>query len=144
MLNHCWLILRKLRIKIRGLDTYYGRHIVRIDKDSDGKWFIELEGEVRIINDDKAFLIPDFPNGGSGFLYTNLIMEQDQTQMVFQDGAGAQWRAVFNPLKYQIFDQETSPTAWNPQSGGYAVQIPEPRARLAEGPEKQVEEPDEE
>lgn len=122
---------------MRGLDTYVGRTIVRTDTDSDGNWFIELEGGIRIVNNDGRRTLAQMPNGGVGLLFTTVILDENQTQMVFSDATHAEWRQAFTPAKYQIADENQS---WTPQVEEAPIEIPpHPDERIAEGPEPQEE-----
>lgn len=124
----------------RGLDTYYGRQVTGIDTDSDGHWFIELDGGVRIINlDGKRKSPADLPNNGVGLRFANLILESGKTQMAFRDNFDGEWRVAFSPLSYTIFDAEQGTAPFAPQAGGYGkpIEIPvEPTERLADGPDE--------
>lgn len=124
----------------RGLDTYLGRTITRTETDSEGNWFVELEGGVRVINNDKTKKLPaGLPGNGAGLLFTNLILDENQTQMVFQDSSQNEWRIALNAMAYQIFDDGQS---WAPQSGIDPLPtVPDPSAeRVVDGPEEQIDE----
>lgn len=131
---------------MRGLDTYYGRKIVRLDSDSDGNWFIELDGGVRVINTDGRRKIPtDLPNDGVGLRFATLILEASSTQLAFQDDFNSEWRVTLSPLSYQIYDADQGEAPFAPQAGGYGAAgltveaPPEPAERLADGPDEQPE-----
>lgn len=130
----------------RGLDTYVGRSITNVGEDSDGNWFVELDGGARIINQDGRRKKPDLPNNGTGLVFVMTIIEAEKTQMVFNEmlERPEEWRVVFNPLKYQIYDTDVQDLAWAPQAGGYGAfesGLPdEPIERIADGPTVDEEE----
>lgn len=136
---------------MRGLDTYYGRRITRITDDSDGNWFVELEGGVRVINNDPDTPKPDLPNSGEGLRFALSILGQADTQMVFMSDSNPpeEYRVTLNPFKYQIFDSDHAAIPWEPQAGGLSTTFieqghmveppPEPTERLVDGPESEPE-----
>jgi hypothetical protein len=114
---------------MRGLDTYIGRPVTAISSDSEGNWFIELVGGVRVINTDPDFPPPDLGAiDPTSLVFAAVIMGESQTQMSLarmnQGVMMDEWRATFSPTKYQIYDSEQQDTAWSPQVGTPVVEVP--------------------
>lgn len=113
----------------RGLDTYIGRPVTNIQSDTDGNWFVELVGGVRVLNMDKTIPPPDIANP-LNLIFVTVLMSEEQTQMVLATlgPSGSileEWRASFNPSNYQIYDPDyQSGQAFAPQQEAPIVEVP--------------------
>lgn len=127
---------------MRGLDTYIGRPVVNIQTNTDGNWFVELIGGVRIVNTDPNMPPPDIANP-QNLIFVAVIMGESQTQMSLATLSGSgellnEFRVTLNPVQYQIYDPEQG-QAWSPQSGMPVVEVPPyPSERVVDGPEPRL------
>ena len=89
------------------LDHYVGRNVVNVEDYEDG-FFIELDGDVKIVNESA-----DVPKPDSVIVGTTLLIVQlsnDVSELLFgtaQEGA-MQYSVALEPTKYRIADPQYS------------------------------------
>ena len=133
------------------LDHYVGRAIVSInsisaDNDDDfqaGVWEIVLEGDVRIVNFDPEYEVPD--DALIGMTLNKVAISKDETCVYFGTADNPQASRMFlNPQEYGIDDpgREDTEGVVRPQAPDYRnLQVPpHPDERVAEGPSGDAQE----
>lgn len=126
----------------RGIDTFVGRPVERIDEDENGNWFVELAGGVRVTNLDKNFkkpIIDESKLKTDGIRFVSVVLSDTQTQMVLATLSPVngqiqdEYRAVFNAVHYSIYDPSQG-EPYAPQAGNIQVNIPPMPEREYDGP----------
>lgn len=130
---------------MRALDTYVGRRVTAFSVDTDNHWFVELEGGIRVVSNDKNVPAPDIP-AIVGRVFVAVLMSDTQTQMVIatftQDENSnpvimEEFRVTLNPTQYSIYDP-TAGQSWSPQAGTPPVEVPPyPAERDVVGPDNE-------
>lgn len=85
------------------LSHYYGRWVEKIHLNEDGTWAIELEGGIKIVNEDENYDMPDSSLIGNKLSLA--VLEPSMTRLYF--GTDESPKSIvmhLNPLKYGISD----------------------------------------
>lgn len=123
------------------LDHYNGRAVEDVNKRS-GEWQIILEGNVRIVNYDEDYEMPDKEMMTMLKLQSVSLSSSDTTLHFGTDDNPRSTVVHLSPMKYGIADSERFEGVIKPQVGGverepYAELPEEDAERLQEGPESQ-------
>lgn len=121
------------------LDHYNGRNVVDVN-DKEGEWQVILEGDIRIINFDEAYDMPDKADLEDKKLQ-HVTLSMDETKLYFgTDEFPLSTSMVLSPLEYGIGDAERFEGVVRPQAGGLIEDMPvEPAERLADAPDEETE-----
>lgn len=88
---------------VPSLDHYYGRNVEAVEQVEDGGWYIQLEGDVKIINLNELYEMPDQSLVGSQF--SRSAFSNDMTRLWFGDRDNPQRIVMMlDPMTYMISD----------------------------------------